>query len=242
MDVEGDIQKGIDAAKMYLSDTQPSPDIEMATKISKQSSSIQSQDISKTIQTSTTTLNGNAPKAYPPKKLDPKKEYIKRFTSYFSQWKNAKILIATAMCWFLLDIGFYGTNLNTSIVLSAIGYADNSTPFNHVWTEAIGALIIACAGNVPGYFFTVFFVDKWGRKPIQFMGFAVLFICFTILSAAYKKLKNEAIPVFIVVYSIAQFFFNFGPNSTTFIIPAEVFPTHVRSTAHGISAASGKLK
>ncbi|OQR83080.1 inorganic phosphate transporter 1-6, partial [Thraustotheca clavata] len=33
---------------------------------------------------------------------------------------------------------------------------------------------------------------------------------------------------------------NFGPNTTTFIIPAEVFPTAVRSTGHGISAASGK--
>ena len=31
-----------------------------------------------------------------------------------------------------------------------------------------------------------------------------------------------------------------GPNSTTFIIPAEVFPTKYRSTCHGISAASGK--
>ncbi|KAF0708431.1 hypothetical protein As57867_006337, partial [Aphanomyces stellatus] len=43
-----------------------------------------------------------------------------------------------------------------------------------------------------------------------------------------------------VLYSFAQFFFNFGPNTTTFIIPAEVFPTAVRSTGHGISAASGK--
>ena len=138
-------------------------------------------------------------------------------------------------------VGFYGTNLNTLTVPSAIGYADKSTPFKHVWTEAIGSLIIACAGNVPGYFFTVVFVDRWGRKPIQFMGFGVLFICFTILSAAYHKLKNEAIPVFLVIYAIAQFFFYFGPNSTTFIIPAEVFPTHVRSTAHGISAAAGKF-
>ncbi|KAG3054271.1 hypothetical protein PI124_g23664 [Phytophthora idaei] len=43
------------------------------------------------------------------------------------------------------------------------------------------------------------------------------------------------------MYSFAQFFFNFGPNATTFIIPAEVFPTAVRSTGHGISAASGKV-
>lgn len=30
-------------------------------------------------------------------------------------------------------------------------------------------------------------------------------------------------------------------NTTTFIIPGEVFPTRYRSTAHGISAASGKF-
>lgn len=32
-----------------------------------------------------------------------------------------------------------------------------------------------------------------------------------------------------------------GPNTTTYIIPAEVFPTRYRATAHGISAAFGKL-
>jgi PHS family inorganic phosphate transporter-like MFS transporter len=32
-----------------------------------------------------------------------------------------------------------------------------------------------------------------------------------------------------------------GPNTTTFVIPGEAFPTRYRSTAHGISAASGKL-
>lgn len=34
---------------------------------------------------------------------------------------------------------------------------------------------------------------------------------------------------------------NFGPNTTTFVVPGEVFPTRYRSTAHGISAASGKF-
>eukprot|EP01137_Pigoraptor_chileana_P029180 Opistho-2@14043 len=36
------------------------------------------------------------------------------------------------------------------------------------------------------------------------------------------------------------FFANWGPNSTTFVIPAELFPSKYRSTAHGISAAWGK--
>lgn len=46
---------------------------------------------------------------------------------------------------------------------------------------------------------------------------------------------------FIFLYCLANFFWNFGPNTTTFIIPGEAFPTRYRSTAHGISAASGKF-
>jgi hypothetical protein len=43
------------------------------------------------------------------------------------------------------------------------------------------------------------------------------------------------------LYCLANFFQNFGPNVTTFVIPGEVFPTRYRSTGHGFSAACGKL-
>ncbi|KAG6493018.1 hypothetical protein ZIOFF_047991 [Zingiber officinale] len=43
------------------------------------------------------------------------------------------------------------------------------------------------------------------------------------------------------MYAFTFFFANFGPNSTTFIVPAEVFPAWLRSTCHGISAATGKM-
>ena len=42
------------------------------------------------------------------------------------------------------------------------------------------------------------------------------------------------------MYALTFFFANFGPNATTFIIPAELFPARLRSTCHGISAAAGK--
>ena len=34
---------------------------------------------------------------------------------------------------------------------------------------------------------------------------------------------------------------NFGPNTTTFVIPGEIYPAEVRATCHGVSAACGKL-
>jgi PHS family inorganic phosphate transporter-like MFS transporter len=78
-----------------------------------------------------------------------KKGYFAELEEYLSVRKNWMTLLGTSMTWFLLDIGFYGTNLNTSIVLSAIGFADTSTPYNDIWSRCVGTIIIALAGNVP---------------------------------------------------------------------------------------------
>jgi MFS transporter, PHS family, inorganic phosphate transporter len=51
---------------------------------------------------------------------------------------------------------------------------------------------------------------------------------------------SETQKAFVVLYCLVSFFLNFGANTTTFIVPGEVFPTRYRSTSHGIAAASGK--
>jgi PHS family inorganic phosphate transporter-like MFS transporter len=42
-------------------------------------------------------------------------------------------------------------------------------------------LILSAAGLIPGYWVTFLFVDSWGRKPIQLMGFTMLTILFVIM-------------------------------------------------------------
>ena len=46
---------------------------------------------------------------------------------------------------------------------------------------------------------------------------------------------------FLLLYGLSYFFTEFGPNVTTFVYPAEIFPVSVRSTGHGISAGVGKV-
>ncbi|RHY29552.1 hypothetical protein DYB32_005057 [Aphanomyces invadans] len=173
------------------------------------------------------------------------KSFSDAFRSHFSKWVNLKVLIGCAACWFFLDIGYYGTSLNTPVILDAIGYGAPKTKgkqktFDDLWNRAVGTAIINMCGTVPGYWFTVYFIERWGRKPIQYMGFVMLTLLFLAMAIWLDDLKTSHRTVFVVMYSFAQFFFNFGPNTTTFVIPAEVFPTQVRSTGHGISAASGK--
>ena len=47
--------------------------------------------------------------------------------------------------------------------------------------------------------------------------------------------------MFIMLFGLSFFFVNFGPNTTTFLIPSEIYPTNIRATAHGLSAAIGKV-
>ena len=46
---------------------------------------------------------------------------------------------------------------------------------------------------------------------------------------------------FLVLFGATYFFSEFGPNTTTFVYPAEIFPVRVRTTSHGIAAACRKI-
>ncbi|KAL7273946.1 Inorganic phosphate transporter pho84 [Rhizina undulata] len=160
------------------------------------------------------------------------------FFGHYGQWRYGKILLGTAGSWFLLDVAYYGLSLNNSIILAAIGYSGQKNVYKNLYNNAVGNLILICAGSIPGYWVTVFTVDTVGRRPIQVMGFTILTILFCIIGFAFHKLSSHAL---LALYILCQFFFNFGPNATTFIVPGECFPTRYRSTSHGISAASGKV-
>ena len=101
------------------------------------------------------------------------------------------------------------------------------------------ALIFGLAA-IPGYIFAVLLIDKEGRRPIQIIGFVAMGVLFILLFLISGPLSALA-PLFIVIYAFTFFFSNYGPNTTTFVYPTEVFPTKIRTTAHGISASMGKL-
>ncbi|KAJ2004785.1 hypothetical protein GGI04_001641 [Coemansia thaxteri] len=168
----------------------------------------------------------------------------KTFMQYFSEWRHLKVLLGTSIAWFALDVAFYGINLNSSIVIDAIGFAGDivhDKPSHFIIRNCLGSIIINLLGSVPGYWIAVFTIEKIGRIRIQLMGFAALTVLYIVLGFAYHQILDRSVAGFIVLFTLAQLFQNFGPNVTTFVIPGEVFPTRFRSTAHGISAAMGKL-
>ena len=110
------------------------------------------------------------------------------FFQYFSEWRHLRTLIGTASTWFLMDVAFYGTNLNQSVILADIGFSKGINEFETLKRNAIGNLIIAVAGYVPGYFVTIFLVEKLGRRWIQIQGFLVTALMFGVIAGGYAHI------------------------------------------------------
>ena len=122
--------------------------------------------------------------------LTMRKTKYSTFFIYFSEWRHFKTLLGTASCWFLLDVAFYGTNLNQSVLLTDIGFSTGKNEYDVLMRNAIGNLIIAVSGYVPGYFFTIYFIEKLGRRWIQIQGFLICALMFAILAGGDTHLST----------------------------------------------------
>jgi len=141
-------------------------------------------------------------------------------------------LIGTAGSWFLLDIAFYGNSVSSPLILKLL------QPKGTLLDHTLISLAIFAVAAFPGYWVAVFLMDRIGRKRIQWQGFTVMAAAFALIWLLPDG--ATAVGVFLPLFAISYFFIEFGPNMTTFVYPSEIFPTSVRGTGDGISAAAGK--
>lgn len=103
--------------------------------------------------------------------------------------------------------------------------------------------VCLCA-NLTLRLLTALLIDNklYGRKWMQIIGFLMDFLLFIIPAFNFEYFTSpEHITAFQAMYFLSSFFNQFGPNSVTFLVAAEVYPTAVRASAHGFAAAVGKL-
>ena len=153
--------------------------------------------------------------------------------AFLSNRRWLVLLAGTAGCWFLLDYAYYGNTISTPQILGLI------SPGASTMTKIALQLGIFVIAAVPGYILAIARLDRIGHRKLQFIGFAMMALCFLII-AVVPGMTTTVAP-FLIVYGISYFFTEFGPNMTTFVLPSEIFPVAMRTTGHGISAGIGKL-
>ncbi|KAK4451446.1 putative inorganic phosphate transporter 1-6 [Podospora aff. communis PSN243] len=146
-------------------------------------------------------------------------------------------LLATAGGWFCNDVFFYGNKLFQAQFIAVI--SDNPKSVMTTWIWNLINVIVSLAG----YYLASILIDNkfYGRKMMQQVGFLMCFIMFVIPAFHYHYYTQPmGIKSFQAMYFLSSFFNQFGPNSVTFLVAGEVFPTPIRASAHGFSACIGK--
>jgi MFS transporter, PHS family, inorganic phosphate transporter len=174
---------------------------------------------------------------------------------YFLTEGNWRTLAATSFCWLLLDFGFYGIGLSSPQFLAKTWgdlnikkgspmWMTNDDPNTNIYDmfmrTSVQALIILNIGSFAGGLTLILLANKLNRVSLQKYGFLFLAALFIALGTCFITLQETGAYA-VALYVVGQFAFNFGPNSTTYILPAELFPTRYRASCHGLSAGMGKL-
>ncbi|MCF8566533.1 MFS transporter [Alicyclobacillus tolerans] len=161
------------------------------------------------------------------------KPALMSFTQFITDRKMLLTLLGTAGTWFLFDYAYYGNSISTPLIMKTVA-PHASLIQSEAWT-----LIVFAIAAVPGYVLSVMKIDRIGHRRLQLIGFTVMGLAFLGMGLI-PGLTSMVVP-FLILYGISYFFAEFGPNTTTFILAAELYPVSVRTTGHGISAGVAKI-
>ncbi|MHB1582309.1 MAG: MFS transporter [Acidimicrobiales bacterium] len=156
-----------------------------------------------------------------------------RLRDFLGDRRMLLLVLGTAGSWFLFDYAYYGNTLSLPVILKDVD-SHATLVAKLAWSLAIFVVFA-----VPGYLLAVLRMDRIGHRKLQLLGFAVMAAAFLALGLA--PALTTMVGPFLAVFGLSYFFVEFGPNTTTFVLPSEVFPVRFRTTGHGLAAGIGKL-
>ena len=159
-------------------------------------------------------------------------------------WRRSTIL--ASMPWFLQDLGTYGIGIFTPTIIAAtIGTAaaDDSTVSGVVADDLHGAegAVLIDAFLLIGIVLAIYLVNRFGRIRLQVFGF--LGCAVGLVIAAASTLLDGTLQIILVFagFMLFNLMTNLGPNSMTYLLAGEVFPTSLRGTGAGLAASVAKI-
>lgn len=146
-----------------------------------------------------------------------------RFSAIFGAEHRGALAFVSAM-WLLQVVPLFAIYAFAPAVLAALGLRDQSSPAGSV---AITAAFLA------GSLLSLPLVERWGRRPLCIAGFAIGVVAFGLL------LRND--PSIVIAAFVAYAIGIGAAAGLELTYPVELFPTQIRATATGFSAAVSRV-
>ena len=133
-------------------------------------------------------------------------------------------------------MSFYGINVFTPDILK--GVFGNESLVSLCWQT-----VVVSAMGIPACALAIWMLPRLGSRLLNFYGFianAAAFLAMGIVYGVYPA-TSQGQWIKFALFCVVTFSLNWGPNVATYVCPVQVYPSSVRGTFHGLSAASGKL-
>ncbi|WP_121444999.1 MFS transporter [Brockia lithotrophica] len=150
--------------------------------------------------------------------------------------------VLSTLPWFFMDVATYGVGLFTAVLLSSLHLGQGTRSLSarlEVLARGSGDLDVFL---LLGFLVGMWAVPRFGRIRMQLAGFLGMAFGAGLLLWATAFPPESPVHFALVVAGFVVFnlAMNAGPNSTTYILPAELFPTRLRATGSGFAAAAAK--
>jgi putative MFS transporter len=133
------------------------------------------------------------------------------------------------MLWFFSLLGYYGLTTWLGALLQQAGYEV---------TKSVTYTIYISLAGIPGFIFSAWLLEKWGRKATMVLMLFGSAGCAFI----YGHVATSQAPVAqLIGAGLCMQFFMFGMWSVLYAYTPELYPTRTRSTGAGFASSIGRL-
>jgi len=170
----------------------------------------------------------------------PSREPNLSYTALFSSQYRRNLAFAS-IPWFLQDIATYGIGIFTPAIIGLLAFAGEDNFMVREMASAQGSALVDLF-LILGFLIAVLLIDRVGRIRLQVIGFIGMAVGLLVLAAASSLSVGSTTNILLVFlgFFVFNLMMNAGPNSTTFLLSGEVFPTSIRASGAGFAAAVAK--
>ncbi|KOP23063.1 glucose transporter [Hapalosiphon sp. MRB220] len=170
----------------------------------------------------------------------PDREPSLSYKALFSSQYHKRTILASVP-WFLQDIATYGIGIFTPTIIGFLAFTSEESFLAKEMASAKGSAFVDLF-LIVGFLIAVLLIDRFGRIKLQIAGFLGMAVGLVILAAASVLVlsKEPNVALVFIGFLVFNLMMNAGPNSTTFLLSGEVFPTSIRASGAGFAAAFAK--
>ncbi|UTW43492.1 MFS transporter [bacterium SCSIO 12844] len=165
--------------------------------------------------------------------------FRKHFRTLVSR-EYLKMTLAFSCIWFFMNVAYYGIGSFTPMIIASLNINSQSSLLISI-QDVIYSTLLVNLFILAGAFCAIWLIQRINSIYLQKIGLLMSFIGLATLSlSSISSVLVINMTLLFGGFILFNFFINLGPGITTYLLPAEYYPTEIKATGHGFASGIAK--